>query len=324
MLAVLAAQAGCIPKEDPNAPAVQAPARPPGPNPLAGEKLFVDPGSQAKAAADGMRASNPADAALLDRIAREPQAFWFGEWSGDVGAAVDQAVSSAADAGALAVLVLYDIPNRDCGLYSKGGAASAEPYRAWIRSAASGIRGRRAAVVLEPDALGNMTDCLAAESQDERLALLAEAVSVLAAQRSAAIYIDGGNARWHPAEEMASRLSRAGIAGADGFTLNVSNYVSTDETIAYGKAISERLGGKHFVVDTSRNGNGPTPDSQWCNPDGRALGAPPTTGTGDPLVDAYLWVKRPGESDGECNGGPRAGMFWVEQALGMARRAKGP
>lgn len=300
---------------------MQVAPKPQGPNPLAGQRLHVDRGSQAQAAADGLRASRPEDAALLDRIAREPQAFWFGEWSGDAGAAVDAAVSGAAAEGTLPVLVLYNIPNRDCGLYSKGGAASAEPYRAWIRSAASGIKGRRAAVVLEPDALGNMKDCLSEASQDERLALIAEAVSVLAAERTATVYIDGGNAKWHPAEEMASRLSRAGVAGADGFALNVSNYVGTEDSVTYGKAISARIGGKHFVVDTSRNGNGPTADAQWCNPDGRALGASPTTSTGEPLVDALLWVKRPGESDGECNGGPRAGMFWVEQALGLARRA---
>ncbi len=38
------------------------------------------------------------------------------------------------------------------------------------------------------------------------------------------------------------------------------------------------------------------------DPPGRALGETPTTKTADPLVDAYLWVKRPGESDGECKG----------------------
>ena len=32
------------------------------------------------------------------------------------------------------------------------------------------------------------------------------------------------------------------------------------------------VGGKHFIVDTSRNGLGQTPDSQWCNPSRGALG----------------------------------------------------
>ena len=65
----------------------------------------------------------------------------------------------------------------------------------------------------------------------------------------------------------------------------------------------------HAVIDTSRNGQGPwtappgspAGDPQvWCNPPDRGLGLRPTLSTGDPYVDAYLWVKIPGESDGQC------------------------
>lgn len=60
----------------------------------------------------------------------------------------------------------------------------------------------------------------------------------------------------------------------------------------------------HFVIDTSRNGVGPwqvpSDYEDWCNPPDRGLGVAPTADTGDPLVDAYLWIKVPGESDGEC------------------------
>ena len=48
----------------------------------------------------------------------------------------------------------------------------------------------------------------------------------------------------------------------------------------------------------------------------------PTTQTGLPLVDGYLGVKTPGESDGPCNGGPRAGQWWPEYALGLSRTAE--
>ena len=68
-----------------------------------------------------------------------------------------------------------------------------------------------------------------------------------------------------------------------------------------------------------RNGAGPAPGDDWCNPSGRALGDRPTAATGDRLVDALLWVKRPGESDGACNGGPPAGEWWADYALGLAR-----
>ncbi|MGH7487297.1 MAG: glycoside hydrolase family 6 protein, partial [bacterium] len=65
----------------------------------------------------------------------------------------------------------------------------------------------------------------------------------------------------------------------------------------------------------------PTSDDEWCNPAGRGLGSRPTTNTADPLVDAYLWIKSPGESDGACNGAPPAGEWWADYALGLAERS---
>jgi endoglucanase len=95
--------------------------------------------------------------------------------------------------------------------------------------------------------------------------------------------------------------------------------VATDESEAYGRAISALVGGRPFVIDTGRNGAGT--DGAWCNAPARALGPAPTLRTGDPLVDALLWVKPPGASDGECNGGPPAGAWWPEAAIDLARRA---
>src|SRR5215472_2897361 len=88
-----------------------------------------------------------------------------------------------------------------------------------------------------------------------------------------------------------------------------------------------------FVVDTSRNGTGPNsmatfaaaPFNQpasvvstlqagnWCNPPGRGVGLKPAATPTAPLLDAWLWVKIPGESDGQCDaaGGPRAWDFTV-------------
>ncbi|MCX3058577.1 glycoside hydrolase family 6 protein [Streptomyces beihaiensis] len=100
---------------------------------------------------------------------------------------------------------------------------------------------------------------------------------------------------------------------------------------------------RHFVIDTSRNGRGawaPAPGKYsgdpevWCNPPGRGLGPRPSADTGVPLVDAYLWIKTPGESDGSCTrntGGtidpeygivdPPAGAWWPDQAHALARDA---
>ena len=114
---------------------------------------------------------------------------------------------------------------------------------------------------------------------------------------------------------MAQRLKSANVAQARGVSLNVSGYGWTDQSIGYGQQLVRALGGgKGFVIDTSRNGNGPAPGNEWCNPRGRALGIAPTTSTGAASLDAYLWIKTPGESDGTCNGGPSAGEWWQEIA----------
>ena len=110
---------------------------------------------------------------------------------------------------------------------------------------------------------------------------------------------------------------------------------------SYASSLAGTVPSTHFVVDTSRNGLGPdsmqtyaaAPDDQpasvisslqagnWCNPPSAGLGLKPTADTGvslssldsylpgnPPLLDAYLWVKTPGQSDGQCDaaGGVRS------------------
>ena len=281
---------------------------------LAGARLYVRSASPALDQATAWRNSRAADAALMDRIAAQPVASWLGGWSGDVRSAVRSTVDAAA--GRVPVFVVYNIPNRDCGSYSAGGEASPAAYKAWIRQVAAGVSAG-SVVIVEPDAIAGM-DCLSPAMQDDRLALLSDAVSVLK-NAGAMVYLDAGHARWLSAGIAASRLKLAGIDKADGFSLNVSNFIQNDESVRYGDQVSSLVGGKHYVIDTSRNGNGPISADAWCNPRGRALGRLPTTNTGNARVDAFLWVKVPGESDGSCNGGPSAGQWWADYALELAR-----
>ena len=286
-------------------------------NPFAALPQYVNPRTPARAQARAWRDSRPADAALIDEIASQPQGIWLGDWIPDVRAEAAARVSAARAAGALPLFVAYNIPNRDCGLHSGGGAADAAGYQRWIDALARGIGAGPAAVILEPDALA--ANCLDPAALRQRLALLNGAVDRLAAQPGTAVYIDAGNPTWVPAPEIARRLRAAGVARARGFAINVSSFSTTPVSRAYGRAVSRRAGGAPFVIDTGRNGAGPAPGDDWCNPSGRALGDRPTAATGDRLVDALLWVKRPGESDGACNGGPPAGEWWADYALDLAR-----
>lgn len=303
-----------------DAPLTDPPAPPKAQgNPFAGVKLWVDPESLAALRANALRKERPDQATILDRIAKQPQALWLGEWNTNVFRTVQHVVGKAKEQGAVAAFIAYNVPNRDCGQHSKGGLASNDDYRRWIRKVAAGIGEDAAIVILEPDAIPLLDKCLTPEQQEERLLLIRDAVRVLRQNPKTIVYIDSGHARWAPAEAMAERLKKAGIEDAHGFALNTSNYGTTEENLEYGKKLSAMVNGAHFVIDTSRNGAGPDAKSEWCNPPGRKLGKPPTVETGEPLADAFLWLKRPGESDGECNGGPRAGVFWDEQALQMAQ-----
>jgi len=318
-LTVLGLAVGCSSASDVDEASV-AGARSKGP---ADMTFWVDPASPAAEQIQMWeREGRTQDAALLKRIADEPTALWpAGEI--DPAPVIRAATAAAGQEGRTAVFVAYDIPHRDCGQHSAGGAVDADAYRAWIGKFAEALGNSKALVVLEPDAVAHMVDgCTPGEYQGEREQLLSEAVVRLKQQSGTKVYLDAGNPSWiQDSSKLVEPLKRAGVEEADGFSLNVSNFQTDAVTKKYGVQLSRDLGGKHFVVDTSRNGNGPLPGA-WCNPPGRGLGTRPTTDTGEQALDAYLWIKRPGASDGTCEGGPDAGQWWPEYALELARNSK--
>ncbi|MFJ8625756.1 glycoside hydrolase family 6 protein [Kitasatospora sp. NPDC093550] len=292
---------------------------------LPGQAFYVSDQTNAARQVTALRGQGrTAEADTLLRIASQPSSQWLGEQGATQ---IAELVSRrAAEAGRTAVFVAYDIPHRDCGQYSAGGAPDAAAYRSWITGVAQALGDRQAWVVLEPDAVPHTLDnCgIKGDLAAERYGLLAFAVQELKKRPNVRVYLDAGNPGWaQDPEELAAALRKSGIAAADGFALNVANFYDADRNAAYGARLSAALGGKHFVIDTSRSGNGALGGDSWCNPPGRALGERPTADTGRPGVDAYLWIKNPGESDGDCGRGePRAGEFWLPYALGLAQAAR--
>ena len=158
-------------------------------------------------------------------------------------------------------------------------------------------------------------DC---EGQGDRVGMLAQAARILS-DAGDRVYLDVGHSNWLSAQEAARRLQQVGLDHAVGFALNVSNYQSTADSVAYAAAINQSLGTTaHFIVDTSRNGNGA--QDTWCNPQGAALGESPRIVMDDSGLDAVAWIKLPGGSDGTCNGGPAAGQWWQEMALRLVQQ----
>jgi endoglucanase len=118
---------------------------------------------------------------------------------------------------------------------------------------------------------------------------------------------------------------------ATGFGLDYSAAYEATVTAGLAGMLGGAVATLPFVIDTGRNGRGPldsspyaaTPYDQsasvlaglaggnWCNPPGAGAGLRPTASPGIPLLDAYLWIKTPGESDGTCDiaGGARAWDF---------------
>jgi len=129
-----------------------------------------------------------------------------------------------------------------------------QAYQKWVNGFATGLRGRPAVVILEPDALAQLPSCLNHAQRQARLQMLSYAVKTLQTH-SDQVYLDAGHSNWVPAGQMARRLRAADVAQAYGFALNVSNYETTDRQIRYATELDRELGmAKRFVVDTSRNG----------------------------------------------------------------------
>ncbi|KOX05148.1 endoglucanase [Streptomyces sp. NRRL B-1140] len=265
---------------------------------------------------------DPRHAVIASRIAAQPAAVWFADYSPrTVTARVAAVTSGAAAQGRVPVVVPYAIPGRDCGGHSQGGAPGLDAYDAWIERFAAGLGSGEVIVVLEPDSVAQ-TECLSAAERADRFASLARAGRVLkAANTRARVYFDAGHSGWNAPARQAAWLRQAGAASpesSDGIFSNVSNFHTTADEIAYDRRVLDALGGPAnlgAVIDTSRNGNGAPPDGEWCDPSGRALGRAPSLGTGASRIDAYLWVKLPGESDG-CKGRP--GTFTASYAYDLA------
>jgi endoglucanase len=286
-------------------------------NPYADRDQFADPGSKVAQAAQTAQDDGDTDSeAVLGRLAETPQGIWLTpeEYpAGSVGPFVAQVVAAADKAGRVPTFVVYGVPERDCTGQHSAGGLSAEEYGPWVGEIAKAAgAGDAAAAVVEPDGLSSLLEC---GDRDPRVALIKDAAQRLS-QAGVTTYLDGGHSHWVDPAQLAPLMEDAGVADVRGFSTNVSNFQTDDDEKAYGEELSAELDGAHFIIDSGRNGFGATDD--WCNPPGRAFGTDPGPVSGAGHLDAYVWVKPPGESDGDCNGGPPAGQFWPERTMELA------
>jgi endoglucanase len=297
-------------------------------NPLGGVRLFVDHDSPSWHQWRSYRRTGQRHrAALVWKIAREPKALWLGRFTRpNFRHKVRRLIVAARRQGAVPVFTVMRAESRGCGAgYTGGGPAEDARTRAWYRRLARAIGGARVVIAFEPDSLGTI-DCHAPSRRDDRIQLLRYGVNALARLPGATIYLEAGASDWEPARRTARQLRAIGIAKVRGFMLNATHYDWTRNNIRHGLDISRRVGRKHFIINTAENGRGPIHYraangrriNVWCNPSRRGLGIPPTTSTSNPMVDAYLWVNRPGYAQA-CQGRPIA--WFAPRALSSARFA---
>ncbi|MFJ6677551.1 glycoside hydrolase family 6 protein [Microbacterium sp. NPDC091382] len=273
---------------------------------------------QAKAAAASRDLSGEQkDAATY--LAEQPTAYWLTPEQDSIGTAggtVLDLISQARDQGRSAAFVVYGLPGRDCGNHSAGGL-SEQDYPVWLREIGTALDTApevQKILILEPDSIALSEEC---GNIGERARQLSTAVDELASANTW-IYIDGGHSNWLPAEKMADLIRQTGVIDrVRGFATNVSNYQASSDEFAYAASLSQLLGGAHAIVDTSRNGTA-TSGGEWCNPSGQRVGEPGGT-FHDDVVDTNLWIKPPGESDGTCNGGPAAGVYWPQAGVDLTQ-----
>jgi cellulose 1,4-beta-cellobiosidase len=232
---------------------------------------------------------------------------------------------------------------------------------------------QRIVVILEPDSLANLATnlgvpkCTASESA--YINSIAYAIRKLALP-NVSIYLDAAHAGWLGWDQNRIRMVQifnkvlamaGGAHKVRGFATNVANFNTLTghegrklepsnpcpDEHAYVRKVAASLrvvGIKHkgFIIDTSRNGKGNMRKrwGSWCNVKGAGLGERPRA---EPEVgiDAYFWVKPPGDSDGtsdvtqprfdescrgidSAQGAPQAGQWFESYFLDLIKNAEPP
>jgi cellulose 1,4-beta-cellobiosidase len=353
-------------------------------NPFEGARFYVNPayGAQVEAAAGTVSGD------VGERVRRAkafPTAIWLSSISlvRDASRYLDAARAEQDKLGqpVVTVLVLYDLPDRDCSAKASAGelplgegegryrSEVVDPLAAQLRAHS----GQRVVVVLEPDSLPNIATnldigtCRAAEPAYRES--IAYAVRTLAMPH-VSLYLDAAHAGWLGWDGNRTKIARiyrevldhaGGVGLIRGFSTNVSNFNTLadgdgkrlepsdpcPDELTYVQKMSASLAevgiaGKGFLVDTGRNGRGGirTKWSAWCNVKGAGLGERPRASPA-PGVDAYYWVKPPGESDGasdpstsgydpQCavadstTGAPHAGAWFASYFVQLVQNANPP
>lgn len=355
-----------------------------GKNPFTGVNFFVNP--EYAANVEATAAKHPDEAARIRKVATYPTGVWLSDIKavGQLKGWLDEAKRQQDKSGkpTLSVIVVYDLPERDCSAESSAGELSVDkngeeryrkefidPITAQFKAHAE----QPIVVILEPDSLGNMATNMSVPKCQKAKSVYRNGI-VYAIKSfhlpNVSVYLDIGHSGWLGWDDNRARAAKVfktvlneagGPQMIRGFASNTSNYTHLSNRdgavlepsnpcpneLTYARTMLKTLemyGFKdhHFIIDTARNGKGGIRQKwgSWCNVPGAGLGERPRADPA-PGVDAYFWVKPPGESDGSsdpsgprfdpmCGGpdstknAPQAGEWFEAYFLDLVRNAKPP
>ena len=272
---------------------------------------------------------------LLEKLASQPEAqrislYSQGGGPGAISAQVQKILchNLTADPGTIPIITTYFLYQTGYGSHgyceTKRQILLNRPnFERQVNELVSGIERRPAVMLLELDAIGS-SGCMAANGALSAWeGDISYEIGKVAALPHTVAYIEGGYSDAESAGYTARALRAVGVHRIRGFFTNDTHLNWTIDEVNWANEVSRLAGGTHFIISTSDNGRGPKlnprPVQQGiedlCNPPGRGAGPRPTTATGFPNVDAFLWVHPPGASSGSCNGGTPSGTFFLHRAL---------
>ncbi|KAG4102374.1 cellobiohydrolase [Neocallimastix lanati (nom. inval.)] len=290
--------------------------------------------------------------AKAEKVKSVPTAVWLA-WEGAPGEVAQHLEAAGTKT---VVFIMYMIPTRDCNANaSAGGASSLEAYKGHVDNIANTIKSHpnsKVVMILEPDTLGNLVTANSEACKNVHTLhknALSYGVNVFGSMSNVSVYIDAAHGAWlgNSTDKVAAVikeiLNNAPNGKIRGLSTNISNYQPVASEYGYHQKLASALSAvgvpdMHFVVDTGRNGVGISSDT-WCNLVGTGFGerSKGNPNPGMPLLDAYMWLKTPGEADGSSSGAradpgcaksdslpgaPDAGQWFHEYFVQLLKNAK--
>jgi len=351
-------------------------------NPFKDVRFFLNP--EYTASVEATAANHPDEANAIRKVATYPTGVWLSDIKSveNLKGWLDEAKRQQDSSGVptMTVIVVYNLPNRDCSAESSAGELKVEengevryrtdyidPIVAQFKAHAN----QPIAVILEPDSLGNMATNMSLPKCQQAKAVYKNGI-VYAIKSfnlpNVSVYLDAAHSGWLGWDDNRAKIAKVfktvlneagGPQMIRGFAINTSNYTHLSNRdgavlepsnpcpneLAYAKLLGQTLamyGFKNhgFLIDTSRNGKGGirTKWGSWCNVHGAGLGERPRADPA-PGIDAYYWVKPPGESDGSSDpkgprfdemcagpdaakGAPQAGKWFEAYFMDLVHNAK--